>query len=243
MAMPAATEHMVAPAPQPVLQPAIQMERPMAPGGIRPGVTVSHASSGNKKPTMIYYVMLIILIGLSILTLWLYQNRMDNATTPNLAATAEVEQPVLELAPIGEEPAAAPFIMEEPAPVMAEPEPIIEEPVFVPEPEPEPFYEEPVPMEPIIEEPAPEPFYEEPVPMAEPEPTHITKPEYSVNGPVNYDELEDLSGSGAGPQLCTSGTAPDEDGCCAGEDLRWVESYNGYGCCSAEDGECYPPLK
>jgi len=252
--------------PQPVMQPAMPMMRPMGSGGMGPETMISNASAGDKKPASVYYIMLIILIGLSILTLWLYQNRMDNTATPNLAAT---EQTAPELAPIVEE--SAPFF-EEPV-FVPEPEPVqYAEPIVEPEPspffeeEPQSFYEEPTFAEATVGEPAPlfeepaETFFEEPVPVAMPKP--ITKPEYDVNGPSNYDAPNDYDttvsynkpeysvdgpanygATAGGPQLCTSGTAPDEDGCCAGEDLRWVESYNGYGCCSAEDGECYPPLK
>lgn len=43
----------------------------------------------SKKPTVLYYIMLILLIGLSIFTLWLYQQK-NGAVVPDLAATTPV---------------------------------------------------------------------------------------------------------------------------------------------------------
>jgi hypothetical protein len=97
-----------------------------------------------KKPTFVYYLMLILLIGLSIFTLWLYQKK-NGAVVPDLSAptsasetTTIVSQEITEtnvpspsVATVSEEPrvVAQPV---EPEPV-AEPEP---EPVAEPEPEP-----------------------------------------------------------------------------------------------------------
>lgn len=232
--------------------PTAEIDRPYSPVTGQT-IAVAQPVAGTKKPTMIYYVMLIFLIGLSVLTLWIYQSKMDNSSAPNLTApTASEEQPAPspvaeESAFIVSEPVAAPQPQPGPMPEMvAEPA----APVFAeqpaPEPTPMPVYEEPAPA-PVVAEPAPTPtpvFQEsEPVPAIEPE---AAAPSYQAPTPVNNvatiaTPSDTMVKSAA--TSCTSGTAPDEDGCCAGENLKWIESYNGYGCCSPADGECYPPLK
>ena len=59
--------------------------------GFRPvspitGNVVASESSATRKPTMIYYIMLLVLIILSIFTLWLYQKN-TNDVSPNLIAS------------------------------------------------------------------------------------------------------------------------------------------------------------
>jgi len=68
----------VAVEPQPVM-PAVAPVSPIAP--VPPVVNTFNAnvttSTSRSKPTFIYYMLLIILIGLSVFTLWLYQKNMD----------------------------------------------------------------------------------------------------------------------------------------------------------------------
>ena len=52
--------------------------------------TAAPTNPAPRKPTLIYYVMLIILVALSIFTLWLYQ-RNTNKAAPDLAATIAVD--------------------------------------------------------------------------------------------------------------------------------------------------------
>ena len=109
------------------------------------------ASASSRRPSFVYYVMLILLIGLSVFTLWLYQKNSGDGT-PDLTATAPVEDvakdavdtnvPVVEedvdvATPVQvSEPEPAPVVEPEPEP---EPEPVVEpEPAVVVEPEPEP---------------------------------------------------------------------------------------------------------
>jgi len=260
------------PEPEQPVQPAVppaEMERPASPI-TNPDVTVLQPPAGSKKPSPAYYIMLVILIGLCILTLSIYQSRMDKSATPNLAQPSAVSETVpteTQTAPapqtnesafIMPEPKPTPVVKPEPQPV-PEPAPVIEpqpqptpviepmpEPVAIPEPvaEPEPMPEpvatpEPVQQpEPVMAEPQPEPQVIT-VPDEKPTITLPLKPEYPVHGPSNYNEENNTVSS----QLCTSGKAPDENGCCSGESFRWVESMNGYACCAVADGECYPPLK
>jgi hypothetical protein len=257
--------------------PTAAMERPYSPATGQ-ATAINHHAGTTKKPVVIYYLMLIILIGLSVLTLWLYQTKLDKSATPDLTAT-EVAEPMPE--PITDDTA---FIITEPIEPMIEPvpEPVdyisaeIIEPEIVPEPEyaPDYYVEQPVQeSEPALDYAEPTPI---PEPVAEPEPVPTQdiapmaeevviapvapdesmllpvqvaatsdKPEYPVHGPDNQANAatQAAGAESAAATLCTSGTAPDENGCCAGEVSRWIESYNGYGCCSAADGECYPPLR
>ena len=125
-------------------------------------------SPAPRKPTLIYYVMLILLIGLSIFTLWLYQkNSAEKA--PDLTQTEPVEEVVAE--PTSTEPELdSPFLpVIEPEPVAVEPEP---EPIPVPVPVAEP---EPV-QEAVTEEVQAEQMVEQPVATPEPAPV-IEEPE------------------------------------------------------------------
>lgn len=289
------------PAPEkPMATQTGDINRPASPTTGK-NVTVLNPGAGSKKPTMIYYIMLMVLIALSVLTLWMYQSKMDNSATPNLASPAVTEpareitpQPATESMPqdsafIETEPVAvqqpepkpiptpAPIVpeMEQPAPA---PQPIMPQPVA----QPEPIMAEPIPapvqpIKPIVqqqEQPMPVPA---PVPAVRPQPalivpqtttksaplpepsmvrmekpkviiknipeTDVNKPEYPVYGPNKNAASAMPETNQPTSQVCTSGTAPDENGCCTGESLKWVESFNGYACCSLADGECYPPLK
>lgn len=151
------------PAPQPIPQNAPAPVAPVAPvvpdvapapisSDFRPvspisGTPVAPATPvQQRKPTMIYYVLLIVLIALSIFTLWLYQ-KSTNDTVPELGAktqpvaTTEAPAPVADTATTAKAP--TPFIEPEPVvePVSVETpaSPVAEsEPVLVPEPtEPE----------------------------------------------------------------------------------------------------------
>lgn len=119
-----------------------------APTNVAPVRPVGDNQTESSKPTFVYYVLLFILIGLSVFTLWLYQKHMGTDKTPalteNIVAVEKTEQPKVaepvvekvEAAPVEEESA---FIDEEPEVV---PELKVEEPVAEPEPEPEPEPEE-----------------------------------------------------------------------------------------------------
>ena len=163
-------EPVVEPEPIAEITPAepIPVAEPVAP--VRPvspitGDTINQTEVRyTKRPTLLYYIMLILLIALSIFTLWLYQSR-NGATLPEITAptpTTETAKPKPTVAetnipspfvnPVTDKP-VEPAVVAEPEQV-SEPEPIAEEvaPVVEPEPvavtvsEPEPIAEEPEPV-------------------------------------------------------------------------------------------------
>ncbi|MBE6457478.1 MAG: hypothetical protein E7011_01560 [Alphaproteobacteria bacterium] len=109
------SEPVVEPGPQvasmPEIAPApISSEfRPVSPiTGVAP---VEDVNGIRKKPTMLYYVMLILLIVLSVFTLWVYQQKMTNDSMPELAeknpAVTEVAE-VVEVATVEDKKDAVP---------------------------------------------------------------------------------------------------------------------------------------
>ena len=179
--------------------------------GGQPVVTpVSDAGGTQGKPTMLYYLLLVVLIIMSIFTLWFYQ-KSSNKNMPELASVAETVVQTEQEPVVAPEPEAAETAVEDiiPEPVMVtesepvvvpEPVPVTEEPVIVTEPEPvvvsEPeIIPEPVPVtaEPVVENP----FVDLPAdaivgavaPAVEPEPVVVpteeevlaTKPAYGVS--------------------------------------------------------------
>ena len=140
---------------QPVMEES-QRPRPVSPQLSNPAVapampvannvgTADYTDSKPRKPSLFYYVLLILLIGLSIFTLWLYQKNVE-PTTPELTAAAGTETTsVLRPKAKKAEKAAAPVetvfldeVKEEPAPVeeeVEEAESVIEEPEETEEPE------------------------------------------------------------------------------------------------------------
>jgi hypothetical protein len=113
---------------------------PLSTGPIR-----SSGSGGRSRPGVMYYIMLLILITLSIMTLWLYQQRMTN-NVPNIlqpiAEQAEVEptQTVTAQRMAGGLRASMERALGRPVPVVTEPaypEPVTEyEHIIQPAPEP-----------------------------------------------------------------------------------------------------------
>ena len=148
-----------------------------------------------RKPTFVYYLLLVLLIGLSVFTLWLYQKNTSDKV-PDLTATVPaVEMPVATsdtdidgpfLPVVEEEPVAIdesePVPSPEPQPA-ASTEPVTES-VVAPEPEPEPVVvPEPEPVADVVVESinvvTPEP---EPEPVIETEEEILaSKPAYNVS--------------------------------------------------------------
>ena len=209
---------------------------------------------GNKKPSFLYYILLLLLIGLSVFTLWLYQQSM-NGNLPELGAKTEMvtAEPVFDETPAPlPEPVAVP-VMETVVETIEEIEPIVElEPVV----EPEALIEE----EPVVVEEEPE-FIPEPVSVIkslryveeEPEPVVLEteeeilakKPAYGVSQNENMfvaaPEYETENVEQEVIETCSDGNMPDGNGCCAGEVFTYMDDGT-YACCVDDTDSCFPPM-
>lgn len=124
-----------------------------------PATTPVVMGTERNRPTLLYYVMLIVLIVLSIFTLWVYQ-RSANDSLPELGTKMQTE-------------------------TLAEPEvetlPVVDESEIVAQVEPESTQVKLPQPEPVEVTPAVEP---EPVPVVEPEPVQIMPEVEAVSVPV-----------------------------------------------------------
>ena len=259
------SESVVAPGPQvapmPEIAPApISSEfRPVSPiTGVAP---VEDVNGIRKKPTMLYYVMLILLIVLSVFTLWVYQQKMTNDSMPELAEKNPAVTEVAEVATVEAVPEEVALDDEPEQPVAVEPVAVVVEDVV-----PETVVATPAePVQPVADvkplpvevTPEPTPVLVDAVEVAEevvPEPVKkipseaeilAAKPAYNVSqnekmfvADPEYEtdvvEQEEI-------ETCANGDAPDADGCCAGEYLTDVGGGE-YACCAEETGECFPPM-
>ncbi|MDO5012174.1 MAG: hypothetical protein Q4E56_01495, partial [Pseudomonadota bacterium] len=153
--------------PAPVSAPNVRPVSPIT--GVAP-VAVDENNGRSQKPNLMYYIMLVLLIAMSIFTLWLYQQR-NGDTVPDLTASVPtVTATTADTAKTESDAnAASPFISESDivaAQQVTVKEPVVEQPspapvVAQPEPEPVPVTvsePEPVDVAPVVEpEPAPVP--------------------------------------------------------------------------------------
>lgn len=84
-------------APVSGIAPAARPQAPSVAGGGRPVSPITGSGTTMtpvpRKPTVAYYVLLILLIALSIFTLWLYQQRGVKSEVPDLAPTVQQTEP------------------------------------------------------------------------------------------------------------------------------------------------------
>lgn len=174
--------------PMPEISPA-PIDTGMRPVSPITGAVAETATPVHHKPTMLYYVMLVVLIVLSVFTLWMYQ-KSANDSVPELGAQTKpvVEEVVQEKQSAEPSVATSPFVeTQQPVAPIVEPEPVVEpEPIVAPvdvEPEIADVESEPVPVTPA----EPVPMAEEAVPVVPveitPEPVEETVAE-SVVAPV-----------------------------------------------------------
>lgn len=213
--------------------------RPMIPG-TAPSVVAEipkQTTNVQHKPGFLYYVLLLVLIALSVFTLWLYQrSNVSNDALPTLVAgdTPGIEQ-------------SSETMVDNTNPFVASGEEIAEN------------------GKPILEKAVEDSFNKvgqvadvSQVGSAKDEMTDVetkesgtelnevqeesvenapvvNKPEYNVSqDDVFVDATQDEQ------NLCDGGIAPDADGCCPGETYL-IE--NGQGVCCPDGGtECYPPM-
>ena len=231
--------NIVIPAPVVDNRHADNVVRPMSPGA-RPVVAATPvARDNNQRPSLLYYVLLLVLIALSVFTLWLYQrSNVSPDAMPELVADNapvvmnqdEIETPgVMDENPfvaIGDEAKTVDASVIESAV-----ENSLNKIAVAADIEPEPVVVEPEP-EPVVAEPEP---YVEPE-FVEPQPTVVNKPEYKVT----QENVFVGSGGGVNGNLCDGDVAPDANGCCPGETYSLVNNQRV--CCPDVGSDCFPPL-
>lgn len=139
--------------PMPEISPA-PIDSGMRPVSPITGVAAETATPVRHKPTALYYIMLVVLIVLSIFTLWIYQ-KSANDTVPELGAQTKpiVEETVTveetQEASIGAQP---PFIaqVDIASPQVQEPVEVVEPAPVLPEPEIADIESEPIPATPAV---------------------------------------------------------------------------------------------
>ncbi len=181
-----------APQPMPEISPA-PIDTGMRPVSPITGNPAEVATPVRRKPTVLYYVMLVVLIVLSVFTLWMYQRSVNDATPELGAQTQVVAEEVKSEPDVVEqnvEPAPSPFIE-----VVAEPVNMVAPVVAEPEPEPVVMDIEP---EPVVVTPA--------VPVGvvadvEPEPVPVTPEPENVVAGVAEPETVPVAADDASPFL------------------------------------------
>lgn len=191
--MPVAEAPVMTPAPMPEAVPMPEVApiaSPVRPVSPITGMAVAEgAKTERTKPGKMYYFLLVLLIVLSIFTLWLYQKNTGGNSVPELLPSAEPEvvveeepvvqpepviepAPVVQSAPVAEEVKVPTAPIIEPEPIEIEAEPVVVEPV-------EQVIPVTVPVKTVVAEPVVQP---EESPFIEPiEDPVAEKPEYNVS--------------------------------------------------------------
>lgn len=249
-------------APPPPMPPMPSAPMPaMRPAPMSEGSEIPLSQPDRQRPSAMYYVMLTLLIALSVMTLWLYQRKMDDntpsITTEKAVAAAPAETPREQARPL---PA--------PMPEQAAPKAAIQ-PIVVPEPknaDDNPFFDENGFMR-VQTLPARVPE-DMPLPVAAPEepaPAVIQEPEYTVREAIAeaaaepeepdvlvvpapkpvFDVTGPESAAAAPGPTCDGGALPDAYGCCAGEVLTDMGG-KGMNCCRpgvVNPDYCFLPIR
>lgn len=141
--------------PAPVSAPNVRPVSPIT--GVAP-VAVDGNGGRSQKPNLMYYIMLVLLIAMSIFTLWLYQQRNGDSVPDLTASVPAVATTTADTAKTESDAnAASPFISE--SDIVAAQQVTVKEPVV----------EQPAPA-PVVAQPEPEPV---PVTVSEPEPVDV----------------------------------------------------------------------
>ncbi len=231
--------NIVIPAPAVDNRHADNVVRPMSPGARPVVATTPVARDNNQRPSLLYYVLLLVLIALSVFTLWLYQrSNVSPDAVPELVADntpVVMSQDEIENTDVSDE---NPFVAIgdeaktiDAAVIEGAVENSLNKIAVAADIEPEPAVVEPE-TETVVAEPEP---YVEPE-FVEPQPTVVNKPEYKVS----QENVFVGSGGGVNGNLCDGDVAPDANGCCPGETYSLVNNQRV--CCPDVGGDCFPPL-
>lgn len=221
---------------------------------------VPQNSENQHKPNLLYYVLLLVLIALSVFTLWLYQrSNVSGNAVPGLVSD---NTPVL-VAESGEQ---ADEQADKSADVAKTDEQTQEdEDPFVASGDSKEATEDvntvnvvgdvlnKVSVAADIKKPEPvvveEESQAEPEPEAEEEPVaeektaekvEVNKPEYKVTQEKVFTDDGGEQSDVVGGDLCEGDVAPDANGCCPGETYSTLNGMNV--CCPNDGGDCFPPM-
>ena len=240
--------------PEAVVSDTKPIVRPVSP--VRPTVINTPGAkidTPQHKPSLLYYVLLLVLIALSVFTLWLYQRsnvsvdavpELSSAAIDNVAV-ATTEQPVVAttsasvpesvnvVAEDVKEDDTNPFVAsaeevnhESNDGVMGEfVENSLNKIAKAAETQNVSVDGNPAKTDEVVQEPE--------VSVA----PVVNKPEYNVSQEKVFtsDEPDVVGGS-----LCDGDIAPDANGCCPGETYSVVDGQNV--CCPDDGGDCFPPM-
>ena len=254
---------------QPVNAPAPNMTdnlvRPVSPTTSPIMTNVKQDENKQHKPNLLYYVLLLVLIGLSVFTLWLYQrSNVSNDIVPVLVAEETStqkqdtpQQPTPDYTDDENDENYNPFVGDgddnaetvsitsiaenslNKVTQLANKENAEPQPTVtakVEQPDTEPDDDVTAPEETATDTDTDEqPVSTAPAPKA----TVVNKPEYNVTTQdvfVSENTADDTKNS-----LCNDGSAPDANGCCTGETYTDM-GENGFNCCPDDGGDCFPPM-
>lgn len=239
----------------PVATPSTEkLVRPMSPNAASmPVANVPVAPGPQHKPNVLYYVLLLVLIGLSVFTLWLYQrSNVTGEDAPTLTNDAQEvalvqkdaesqvvktqEEPEKTTVTADEEDSGDPFVASgaevqanEAATINNVAEKSLNKIAEAAEVGDTQTEDE--------EEPGTASQEVEPVEEESAEPVVVNKPEYNV---TQDDVFTTSESSVSGGSLCDGDVAPDTNGCCPGESYSVVDGQNV--CCPDDGGDCFPPM-
>jgi len=243
--------------------------RPVAPN-TAPHIAqpVQNTESTHHKPNLLYYVLLLVLIALSVFTLWLYQrSNTSSDAIPELTATStQVVQQDTKSEPVtandtentpDESEDENPFIASAEEPTPEQSAPVVEKVVEAslntvlvasdnkPTTNTDKDTEQPSDDENTDDESDTEsdnePIESEPIESeSESEPESVSPA--SVNKPeYNVTQPDVINETKSDETPCEGNGTPDEHGCCPGETYTDMGT-SGFNCCPDAGGDCFPPL-
>lgn len=256
--------------PEPVAEPAVSIEQPLVEPRVVPIVDnvsetarptlplgVTHvvpdvsATPIKHKPNLLYYVLLLVLIALSVFTLWLYQrsnvvgNGMPELIAANGVVVSQNSGDIAKSEDVAEDD-ASPFIETQDAQEQKEPqsgsvivksvETSLNKIAKVADVQTRNDKDALVDVSETVDVTDDNDAIGKPVVSAEVAETVVDKPEYKVAPEDVFTTDSDDNSSGD-----CDGAGADEHGCCPGETYTDMGEA-GFNCCPADGGDCFPPL-